>query len=306
VRIGAIPLFVLPIYCIYLTYSKGAFVAGFAAIVASLTFGRHKTVQLLILMTALTAGWAGVQALPRMQELENAQSDEAIRGRLEAFRFGREMVTQKLTGLGKDRFTESMLQYRGFRKAAHSSFVAVGGELGMPGFVMFFALLYCCMRTLVTAKTRDVDEERVRRILFAMLVSYMVSSWMVDFAYRASLFMNIAAVAAFHRLLLRKQGAQEQNEETVQETLTAIPRLSFGGLQPAPALGAPMRIDQSTIAQTTIDIPLAEGDEPKLSEQEQAVAPGLVWNKFGLMDWLMVAAITFAAYMFWGYIMHNI
>ena len=48
-KIATVPILALPLYCIYLTASKGAFLSGFAASVTALTFGRPKVFQVIIL-----------------------------------------------------------------------------------------------------------------------------------------------------------------------------------------------------------------------------------------------------------------
>lgn len=301
IRIGAIPLFLLPIYCIYLTSSKGAFISAFATIVAALTFGRPKLVQVLILGAAITAGWAGVKMLPRMEEMETAQSDQAIRGRLMAFEFGLENVKSKLTGIGKDNFISGMWNSRGIHKAAHSSYVQVGCELGWGGFFLFIAIFYCSLRTLFTSVVRDSQEERVRRILFAMIISYMLSSWMVDWAYRAVLFMLVASIAAFHRILLVKKGSiAMEDEETAQEALNSLSPVSISGWQPASVRNLP-----TTIEQTAIVVPVA-GTTTASDDEMEETGPGITWNHFGFPDFMIAASLTYMAIIFWEYIIKHI
>jgi hypothetical protein len=304
VRIGALPLFAVPLYCIYLTFSKGAFLAGFATAVAALTFGRPRVAQGLIILAAFTTGWAGIKSLPRMQELESAQSDQAIQGRLAAFNFGLSKVKSAWTGIGHEQFVHQMTRETGIRKASHSSYVQIGTELGKPGLFLFLGIFYCCLRTLLTAQTRTTEEERARRILFTLVISFLISSWMVDFAYRATYFLFAGAVAALHRLLLVKPNAVEDDTETVQEALTSVPALPLSPLQPATAaIGAPL--NQTTVQQTTITIPAGPASF-KDDEEEEPNWIGVVWNKITWKDVVIVMCCTYAVIRFWGYIMLHI
>ena len=226
-RVLGVVLMVMVGYCIFLTQSKGAFLAGAATIVATATFGRPKTVQALIVCAALFFGTEGLQFLPRMGELKKTKTDEAIQGRVMAFGHGIKVRTATGVGYrkwhqsflaGKYRFKQTakpqLVQYAEGKfklvaplpmpivsKAPHSSYVCIGAELGYIGFFLHMGILYCGLRTLVSAKTSTPNEERIRRILFVLTVSYMVSSWVVNFEYRPTFFMFAAAAAALHRHL---------------------------------------------------------------------------------------------------------
>jgi O-antigen ligase len=151
-----------------------------------------------------------------MQELNNAKSDAAIMGRVAAFQHGIKMYDTKWKGVGYGRYVPTFIEANGYRKASHSSFVQMGTELGFPGFLLFWGLVYCCLRTLLTALPQSVDEERVRRLLFVLLFAYLVSSWMVDLGYRPTFFLFAGAIAAFHRYLLGL------NEDVVADTAKGV------------------------------------------------------------------------------------
>ena len=81
-EVGA-PLIFLPLLCTYFTQSKGAFISGAGAIVATLAFGRPKWVQLFLLPALLMLAVSAVPLLPRFSEVKfgggQAQQDEALR-----------------------------------------------------------------------------------------------------------------------------------------------------------------------------------------------------------------------------------
>lgn len=229
----------IPLYATYRTESKGSFIAGFGAIIAALVFGRKKVVQIVILAVALSVGWSALYALPRFTELQTASKDEAIQGRVDAFKFGRWATENHRYGVGFGNFLKSFTQKEGeeVARASHSSFNQVSAELGMGGLMLFVGLLYTCARTLMQAKTGNDFEERVRRTLFCLVVAYAVSSWMIDFAFRAAFFVMIAMVGAFHRRLqehLPPAGTEEHLK--VAEMGELNPVMGMGGSLSSPVV----------------------------------------------------------------------
>jgi len=319
-RVIGVALMAMVGYCIFLTQSKGAYVCGAATIVATAIFGRPKSVQALIVAVALLFGTNGLALLPRMGELKKTKTDEAIQGRVMAFTHGRKVIT--MTGIGYRNWYESFLagKYRFKRtkfdkdslkrpmpivsKAPHSSYVCIGAETGYGGFFLHMGILYCGLRTLLSAHTATPDEERVRRILFVLTVSYMVSSWIIDFEYRPTFFMFAAATAALHRHLL---GIGENKEGTTEdETRPALQPTApawRARLQPQPALAGGFGTAGESIAVLTMEAPPAA--QPSA---EPDPAPGPVrgiafgWNRIGLLDLAAVTAMTYAGIRYWEHL----
>jgi hypothetical protein len=217
--IKEVGLALLPVslYCVYRTESKGSFISGFGSILATMTFGRPKLVQAAILGLGLTAGWSAMAFLPRFGELQSASKDEAIQGRVEAFKFGRWATDTFEYGVGYGNFYSAFLQKEGeeIARASHSSYNQIAAELGAGGLLLFVGLMYLGARTLFQANTSNDLEERVRRTLFCLLVGYAVSSWMIDFAFRAAFFVMIAMCGAYHRIL--QDRAPVENPESAIE-----------------------------------------------------------------------------------------
>ena len=289
----------VPLYCIYLTLSKGAFLSCFATVVAALTFKRPKAVQVTILVLALTGGWAALNFLPRMNELETAKSDDAIQGRIHAFHFGYARVTDSLTGVGYANFERAFSKEYKIVKASHSSYVRVGGELGFPGLFLFLGVIYCSLRTLIVANTSSEQEERIRRILFVLFVSFLVSSWMVDYANRATFFLMAGATAAFHRRLLLAGSVDPEPEGF---GLDFAPTLMHGARQlPTLIFPATPALTGGGEADTENSAPPAPGTE---SGQPAATA-GITWNRVTKIDLLLIFLVTLATLAFWHYIMNK-
>lgn len=313
----AIFFMIVPLYCIYLTVSKGSFLCGSAVLVATLTFGRPKSVQVLIVVFALMVGAGALYKLPRMTELEKSKTDGAIQGRVAAFTHGLKMIQTQKFGIGYHNWMTSFFRTHGYGKAAHSSYVQIGAETGYVGFFLFLGILYCCLRTLVSARTQTDDEERIRRILFVLVVSYMISSWMVDFGYRPTFFMFAAATAAFHRHLYGLNRPEEENESVALPGQPVLPawrarllpqpaNALASAATPAPAVAnAPatvMALPATTpLRSLNAAPPFAKAAPDEAAEAEQPRQKP-TWNSIGLFDLAVMLAMTKGAVIFWGYI----
>lgn len=304
VKIFLFPLLFLPLYCIFLTQSKGSYLAGFVAIVSCLILGRPKTVQLTILFFAFTVGIGALYALPRMESLN--RGEQGIQGRIAAFGWGLNEMRSERSGIGYGNWDPMFIRANHYQKSPHSSYIHIGAEEGEPGLFLFMGIIYCCLRTVLTAKTTTVAEERVRRLLFVLLICYVVSSWMVGQAWRATFFLMVAAIAAFHRHLLAQETpeteeAKEAEAERKREALLA-PALRLTPLQPAYLTG-PMAV---AMTRMTAALPgTLTGSGPSVaalrSEPKEEPKKGM-WNQITWVDIVFVLAFTYATIRFWSYV----
>lgn len=291
-RFLVVPGVALVAWCVYETQSKGAFLSAFVTLLAVVTFRRPLSVKVLVVVFAVTMGWAAVQTLPRMGELDKPRADGGIQGRLWVFRWGLDTYRRTQTGVGWQQFEEGFARESGFLKAPHSTYVAIGAELGWPGLLLFVSLLYTGFKTLITAKTRDDEEERVRRILFVLLLSFAVSSWMVGWSRRASFFMVMAAIAAFHRHLLGMNDIPAEQGKKVMVNPRSKP-LAGNDKALQPAMSTPQNITPTPAA--TPAGATAETAKP-------ALLPGLSWNKLKWYDYILISAALQGVVRFWAYI----
>jgi O-antigen ligase len=294
-RVLGIALMIIPFACIYLTQSKGAFLSAGVTTVATAMFGRPKTVQAIIAVVALMFGTTALYSLPRMTELNKSKGDEAIQGRVAAFKHGYRILTTTKRGVGKGEWHRSFFEANHYEKASHSSYVTIGGELGYPGLFFFCGCFYCGLRTLMTARTQNPDEERLRRMLFVLVIAFMVSSWMVNFDYRATYFMFTAAIAALHRHLSGMLSEQGNTKDA------SLPEPAWRAiLVPQPALAGG---GESATAVSTVMLlnPLPA------NESKAAPAPvsriGRAWNKIGWFDLAATWLLMYLVVRFWAYIM---
>ena len=297
-RITTPLLMALPITCIYLTQSKGAFLSAAITLVCAVSFKRPKAIQIGIVIICATLGVVAIKSLPRMQELSSSKTDEAIQGRVAAFRFGYNIVQHQFCGVGYANFTAKFLEKNHYAKSAHSSYVNIGGELGKTGLCLYLALLYYCFRVLLAAKTTTDEEERVRRILYVLLISYCVSSWMIDWHNRATYWLMIAAVAAFHRLMLDKNRAAVAAEITEENHEVApLPALAYATPGAAP-VGVLQQIAVPASQPTSF---FAEVQTTNLP----AAKLGIRWNRPKWYDWILMYAVLRGVIYIWHYMMLN-
>lgn len=307
-EVGA-ALMLIPAYCIWLTVSKGSFLCAGITLLASQIFGRPKYIQVVLLVAAILFGGTVLWSLPRMTELENTRTDEAIMGRVAAFTHGLNMLETQTVGVGQGNWMHSFREAHHYRKAAHSSYVQIGAELGKVGFFLFLGVLYCCLRTLVTARTSTEDEERIRRMMFVLVASYMVSSWMVDFGYRPTFFMFAGAIAAFHRHLYGLNHSAEEEEAPAQGTRALPAWRARLLLQPAMTAALPNQttpaavftLERSAEPAAPVTLPRQLRGTPV----EEAPDKPKIWARFGLLDLALTGVMFWATLRVWSYAVHH-
>ena len=202
-KLYGILLAIIPFYTIYLTQSKGTYLSGYVMTISMLTLRKNLVMKLGILALMLTVGSAAIMYLPRMDELRRPEGDReaGIEGRVAAWNYAQKCFEDGLI-LGYGGFPQAFFNAHGYQKPSHSSYVQIGAELSYPGLFFFVGLIYVSLRTLHGIKPIDPEQERIRRVLFILLIAYAASGWTVDFAYRATFFMLVGAIAALHRLHL--------------------------------------------------------------------------------------------------------
>lgn len=312
-------LMLLPLLCLYLTESKGAFLCGFVTLVVTVTFGRPRMVQIITLVITLSFGYGALFLLPRMDTLHKARTDPGIQGRIDAHTFGLQCLHASMMGVGYWQFTNEffargpmrLVEHRERGKpqrrehypiAPHGAYNQNASELGWPGLSLFIGLLYCCLRTLITAKTANTEEERVRRMLLVMVVSYVVSAWMVDLAYRGMFYMLIATVTAFHRCMMRPETARaDEPQEHFGSMHLPFP---VPALVPASALPShvtammPASHVEQVVAGRIVDNPEGETVAPPL--------PVMQWTRIRLTDVILIIIITNLFVRLWTYILTSL
>ena len=284
--------------CVEGTESKGAFLAGFSVLVLSYSFGRSKMFQILMLSAALAGGGAVLSLLPRMSEMGSLRTDEAFQGRMLAWEMARMASKQHMvTGQGWKTFRASIRwQKLTITKATHSSYVQIGAELGKGGMFLYMGMLWLGLKSLLLAKGLDIDGDRCRKCLFALLAAYVISNWMIDRAYHTEFFLFMAAISAFHRLYLLKAAEKAATVEEEPDRGRFLPDVFVPTWHPVPAGLAFPRTGAA--GWTEPPRASAASDEPARVPE---VARHLL--KPTLVDALVAAAVTWAVFALWDYIL---
>lgn len=290
VRFLALPLLGIVTACVIYTESKGAYLSGAAVIASTLLLGRKWWVQILVAFLLVVGGSVVVSMLPRMVNREALRADEGVMGRLLAFEAAR---TAYQTGpTGWKRFIAT-IEWEGDKslKATHSSIVQVGADLGPIGLFLYLSALCCAGRTVLRYRTDSDDLERSRRIIFALMVGYFVSGWMINRSYHAEYFLMIAAATAYHKLALERLRGQETAEEVEPDSEAGGPETEGALTVPAPAI----------VAQPVLD------HGGGMAVRESAIAKARrFWNRYGLIDFGLGYGALAGTVWIWSYIIDNL
>jgi hypothetical protein len=132
---------------------------------------------------------------------------------------------------------------------------------------------------------------------------------MVGQAWRATFFLMVAAIAAFHRHLLAQETpeteeAKEVAAERKRESLLS-PALRLTPLQPA-YITSPMALTMNQMAIAGPGTLTTAGTRvTAVQPQEEPEPTKPFWNKIAWVDLLFVTLFTFATIRFWSYIITN-
>jgi len=315
-----VALIALAVLCVYMTRSKGAYIAGFMVLVVSQLIGRPRIFQFIMILLAATIGWAGLSQLPRMIELDRVRSDEAVQGRMLAWEQAR--IASKLSnnGEGWRQFKPKILfEEEEIFKATHSSYVLVGAELGPHGMFFYLAVLFACLRAVISARCRRIEDERSRRILFALLLGYMISGWLIDRSYHLEYFLMAGAISGLYRRLGVEAGAVSPEGETEEreyaddeeevfelEEPKSLPTKMTGA---GPSLAFESKEDKNlppALPPGTIES-LEDVDSSQMvaAAVEEELAKRRYWSRIGILDILFILAFTKIVFAIWDYLLDS-
>jgi hypothetical protein len=368
------PMFVMPLWALYLTQSKGSFLAAAATSVATAAFGRPKMVQASIIAFAYGSGMSILLLLPRMGVIKNPKSDAGIRGRIRAQQFGWDRMHSMPHGVGYGNFMNvhsreaneelqkeikiatydfeneqirrrrmirlwegEISRLRGDKKmnpqnrdqailrrrvlinsmreemtkqkyifgqknwitdenkavTSHNSYVEIGAELGKKGLIFWLAVLYFGLKVLMKAKCHNDQQERVRRLLFCVLSSYMCSSWATNISYRATFFLQAGVCSAFY-YLLTVQPREEALEQTQKAQAAAAESARGSGIPPPAGMPQLAEVDPGH-ADEAAPVEVSELEPPNKLEMLKRLA----------LDALLIYVVYRVVLRGWSYIIND-
>jgi O-antigen ligase len=192
-------------YCLYLTYSRGGFLAYITLCVIILNYAisnvTFKKIVLLVSACCLVVVFA--------TKTKDYRSDESAMGRVEAWSAGMSMFTHNpLFGVGKGNFNEN------HKRDSHNSFVRAGSELGFVGLYAFIGILFWGLRSLrLIINGTGLEQYKMYAVaLLAYLCAFMVGSVFSTRTYDILLVIAAAFISVLVRLVLSK------NKTSLNET----------------------------------------------------------------------------------------
>lgn len=203
-------LLLLALYCIYLTQSRGGYLALVCCCVTWFYFWvSDRSLKRMVLVVGLVAVLAAFTVKTR-----DYRSDASSMGRVEAWTEGMEMLkSHPLIGVGKDQFREF------HKRDSHSSYVRAGAELGFIGLFAFIGILYSGLRTLGEERVERLgpDWKLYRTAYLAYLSSFLVASLFSTRTYDILFMIVIALTGVTRRFILDRLEPEE--EGSVREQL---------------------------------------------------------------------------------------
>ena len=185
-----------------LTYSRSG-ALGLLAVVLLLFLrskSKMKAIIGLSVFILLFFSFAPPAYLERIKTITTSQQQDVNTiSRLDAWRAGIAMMTQRPFGVGVGNFGEGFVTHRlsasidlpGMRRAAHNAFIQIGAETGIPGLIVYLLLIISTLKSLI--KTRKISlksrtEEAKDIVCFAdatlvSLVGFIVCVFFLSQAY---------------------------------------------------------------------------------------------------------------------------
>ncbi len=199
-RLGSAAAMVPMLYCIYLTDSRGGWLA-LAVMAMAFVFMHLRNKKIGILLAVLAVPLVFALGPSRMDTMST--DDDAVQGRLAAWGYGNQMLKRwPLFGAGKGRFTE----FSDDSRVAHNSFVHCWGELGLFGYFFWLGLVLASFKdcwALSRAGPHEDDPDgralsRLGQAGVASMAGFMSAAFFLSRTYQIPLFILFALFAAMH------------------------------------------------------------------------------------------------------------
>jgi putative inorganic carbon (hco3(-)) transporter len=219
VRLSALILVALSLYCIYLTRSRGGQIALGACLGTWTYFWiSNKEWKKRLIVLASTA----IIALLVFQAT-GYREDESAMGRIDAWAAGWvELKSNPITGVGKGRFGEY------HSRDTHSSYVKTGVETGLMGLYGFVGLIYFCVVTMFKI---DASRDRLKWRIYSsgygsFLISYIIASIFSTRSYDLVFLICAAFTGVLGRISLQEPDVS--NEGVLFPEVRLLNKNAFG------------------------------------------------------------------------------
>jgi len=183
-RVIAVILLLPLLYAIWLTGSRGGFLATLA-IIGAYAMSRLKISFFTMLKVGVLLSVVYAMAPTYLTEIKD--ENKSAQHRVDMWQEGVEMLEQNpVFGIGKGNFKI----YTG-RLIAHNSFIEIMGETGAIGVIFWLGLLYLSFKTIYLYVQLEEDPVRLSyaRGLALCLIGYLASSFFVTLEYETLYFI---------------------------------------------------------------------------------------------------------------------
>jgi len=205
-RISAIILFGISGYCIYISKSRGGYLAATFCILTWLFLWiNNKTFK----KAALVIGFIGLLSAFYVQSKDYREEGSAM-GRVDAWVAGMHMLeSSPIIGVGKGQFREH------HKRDSHSSYVRAGSELGLMGLYAFVGIIYSALIFLIPAGVASPDKKwKIYQFGYiSYLAAFVVASLFSTRTYDIVFLVVIALIANLKRVTIGKIKDYEDLED---------------------------------------------------------------------------------------------
>lgn len=219
----------LSIFGIFLSLSRGGLVGLICVLLAAVAFGGRWRPQAIVLACGLAIlGFVYFTAIAPLPARERVTMVQGGSGRIDLWTVGWRMAeAQPLRGVGVGNFQAASpnfvlrpgtiqradLIFSDAPKVAHNSYLEVLAETGVPGLVLFLAIIGACLSCALKAariwRSRgDIAMEAVARGVLVGTIGLLVADFFITGNYEKLLWIALALATAL--LALARQEQVEQ------------------------------------------------------------------------------------------------
>jgi probable O-glycosylation ligase (exosortase A-associated) len=206
------------------TYSRGAWLGMIMVTAMSLFKSRRRFVAIVLAGLVVLAVQIGPRIAPdrlhqRYDSLVNYEEDSSAQSRFWNWEFCKRVgLAHPLSGGGfnlyrlesyANFYPEFLTQWPGKVWSCHSTWLTLFAEHGLPGFVIWFTLLICCLRSLRQIRAYGKSAGRLQLLNFVdmvqnSLVAYFVVGTFIDAAYFDIFYYFVAFIIIQKGMILRQ------------------------------------------------------------------------------------------------------
>jgi len=232
--------FILTVFSILFSYSRGAFVAfaGVAFVMMVRSRYRFQALIMVVLLGGLLVAFIPNEWKERMVSIGQYQTDQSAQGRINAWHLAINVAKTHLFGGGFRTFTKEMFLMYAPNPTdvhdAHSIYFEVLGEQGFPGLLIFGGILATTLWKLERLRKRwPRDPARAWIRDLAEMLQFSLLGYMLGGAFLGLAYFDLPYYLIVSAILL--EDIAQRQPATVP--VPARPRVQPSALGPAPATG---------------------------------------------------------------------